>query len=257
MIPPSDEVPQLAGENVMHGVDAKDASTVMTPFTFNRNIKLASLRIGVDPSAPKELVDKLRELGMRSRDIGPRPTVPGIGGGGLNVEYAAAFDDYVQRKAKEIGLDLNTVVTPTTGGAPFPGTVPAPAGPPSPMAPADWNPRFVSGRTVKAFEFLQNQRRRFVLVTKWGEFMKDLDLFIGAPTADVAPNAQTGHPCAVVPYKFDVPVQQGAAAPAPVALNAQPICAVITGALYNDDTILSVAHQFQTHNDVYLKHPAL
>ena len=243
--------------NVIHGVDTKDASTVMTPFTFNRNIKLASLKVGVDPSAPKELVDKLRELGMRPRDIGPRPTVPGIGGGGLNVEYAAAFDDYVQRKAKEIGLDLNTVVTPTTGGAPFPGTVPAPTGPPSPMAPADWNPRFVNGRTVKAFEFLQNQRRRFVLVTKWGEFMKDLDLFIGAPTADVAPNAQTGHPCAVVPYKFDVPVQQGAAAPAPVALNAQPICAVITGALYNDDTILSVAHQFQTHSDVYLKHPAL
>jgi len=40
-------------------------------------------------------------------------------------------------------------------------------------------------------------------------------------------------------------------------LNPQPICAVITGALYNDDKILSVAHQFQTHDDVYLKHPTL
>ena len=129
------------------------------------------------------------------------------------------------------------------------------------MAPADWNPRFVNGRTVRAFEFMQNQRRRFVLVTKWGEFMKDLDLFIGAPNADVGPNAQTGHPCAVVPYKFDVPVQGGrggAAAAAPAApLNPQPICAVITGALYNDDKILSVAHQFQTHTDVHLKHPTL
>ena len=93
-------------------------------------------------------------------------------------------------------------------------------------------------------------------------------MFIGAPTADVAPNAQTGHPCAVVPYKFDVPVQQGGgggrggAAPAPTTpppapLNPQPICAVITGALYNDDKILSVAHQFQTHNDVVSKHPSL
>lgn len=254
--------------NTIHGVDAKDPSTVMTPFNFDRNIKLASLRVGVDPNAPKELVDKLRELGMKPKDIGPRPTVPGIGGGGLNVEYAAAFDDYVQRKAKESGLDLNTVITATTGGTPFPGTVPAPTGPPSPMAPADWNPRFVNGRTVKGFEFLQNQRRRYVLVTKWGEFMKDLDLFIGAPQADVAPNAQTGHPCAVVPYKFDVPVQQArgtgaggataaAAAPPSAPLNPQPICAVITGALYNDDKILSVAHQFQTHNDVYLKHPTL
>ena len=259
--------------NAIHGVDEKDPSTVMTPFTFDRNIKLASLRIGVDPNAPKELVDRLKELGMKPTAIGARPTVAGIGGGGLNVEYAAAFDDYVQRKAKEIGLDLNTVLTPTTGGAPFPGTVPPPAGPPSPMAPADWNPRFVNGRTVKAFEFVQNQRRRYVLVAKWGEFMKDLDLFIGAPQADIAPNAQTGHPCVVVPYKFDVPVQQGgggggagaggvppalpAPAPATSPLDPQPICAVITGALYNDDTILSVAHQFQTHTDVYLRHPSL
>jgi hypothetical protein len=257
--------------NAIHGVDAKDPSTVMTPFNFDRNIKLASLRVGVDPNAPKELVDKLKELGMKPTDIGARPTVPGVGGGGLNVEYAAAFDDYVQRKAKEIGLDLNTVITPTTGGAPFPGTVAPPQGPPSPMAPADWNPRFVNGRTVKAFEFMQNQRRRYILVTKWGEFMKDLDLFIGAPSADVAPNAQTGHPCAVVPYKFDVPVQQGGRGggagaagatpatptPPPAPLNPQPICAVITGALYNDDKILSVAHQFQTHTDVYMKHPSL
>ena len=251
--------------NAIHGVDEKDPSTVMTPFTFDRNVKLASLRIGVDPSAPKELVDKLKELGMRPKDIGARPTVPGVGGGGLNVEYAAAFDDYVQRKAKEIGLDLNAVITPTTAGAPFPGTVPPPAGPPSPMAPADWNPRFVNGRTVKAFEFLQNQRRRYVLVARWGEFMKDLDLFIGGPYADVAPNAQTGHPCAVVPYKFDVPVVPAAgspaagAPPAPAAapLNPQPICAVITGALYRDDAVLSVAHQFQIHTDVSQKHPSL
>ncbi|MDQ2665935.1 MAG: amidase [Gemmatimonadota bacterium] len=249
--------------NVIHGVDEKDPSTVMTPFTFDRNIKLASLRVGVDPKAPKELVDKLRALGMRTKDIGARPTVPGVGQGSLNVEYAAAFDEYVQRKAREIGLDLNTVLTPSVGNTPFAGTVAAPSGPPSPMAPADWNPRFVNGRTVKAFEYLQNQRRRYALVVKWGEFMKDLDLFIGAPQDDVGPNAQTGHPCAVVPYKFDVPVQQGGgrggAAPVtpPPPLNPQPICGVITGALYNDDVILSVAHQLQTHTDVYTKHPSL
>jgi hypothetical protein len=99
--------------------------------------------------------------------------------------------------------------------------------------------------------------------------MKDLDMFIGAPQADVAPNAQTGHPCAVVPYKFDVPPQQqqgrggggGGANPTPAAppapLNPQPIGAVITGALYNDDKILSVAHQFQVHDDTVNKHPTL
>jgi Asp-tRNA(Asn)/Glu-tRNA(Gln) amidotransferase A subunit family amidase len=265
--------------NAIHGSDPKDPSTITTPFHFDPNIDLSKLRIGVDPGrpspdaarpnladpgAPAELVAKLRALGMNPKVIGARPTVAGIGGGGLNVEYAAAFDDYVQRKAKEIGLDLATVLTPTTNGAPFPGTVQAPAGNPSPMAPADWNPRFVNGRTVKAYEFLQNQRRRYVLVAKWGEFMKGLDLFIGSTFADVAPNAQTGHPCAVVPYKFDVPQQQPAAAPragtaatpAP-ALQPQPICAVITGALYADDKILSVAHRFQVHDDTVSRHPAV
>jgi Asp-tRNA(Asn)/Glu-tRNA(Gln) amidotransferase A subunit family amidase len=255
--------------SVLHGVDTKDSSTVTMPFQFDRNLKLASLRIGVDPAAPKELVDTLRTLGMNPKTIGARPTVAGMQGGGLNVEYAAAFDFYVQRKAKEIGLDLNTVYdAPRTGNAPFGNNVAAlpkgiEPGATNPMAAADWNPRFVGGRATRGFEFMQNQRRRMLLVAQWGEFMKNLDLFIAGPNADVGPNAQTGHPCAVLPYKFDVPQFGGggggganAAAPAPV-YKAQPICGVITGNLYNDDLILSVAHQFQKATDHHTKRPAL
>lgn len=244
--------------NVLHGVDEKDPSTVTTPFNFDRNLKLASMRIGADPNAPKELLDKLRELGATFKEIGPRPTVGGMGQGGLGVEYAAAFDAYVQRKAKETGLDLNNL--PERSATP----PPAPAAPPAnPMAPADWNPRFVNGRTVRGFDFLQVQRRRLMLVTKWGEFMRDLDMFIANPFADVAPNAQTGHPCVVVPYKFDVPQPQtfGARLPTDVPpsppLAPQPICATIVGALYQDDHLLGVAHQFQAHTDLHLKHPTM
>ena len=254
--------------NVIHGVDEKDPSTITTPFHFDRTLALGSLRVGVDANAPKELVDTLKELGMKPKDIGARPTVAGVGQGSLNVEYAAAFDSYVQRKAKEIGLDLTTLPEPPKPGAtPVAATPPAPttapAAPANPMAPADWNPRFVAGRTVRAFDFVQNQRRRYLLVSAWGEFMKDLDLFIGGPFADVAPNAQTGHPCVVVPYKFDVPVPQQGQRPAtvppapPPELTAQPICGVITGALYNDDTILGVAHQFQVRTEVHLRRPSL
>lgn len=129
------------------------------------------------------------------------------------------------------------------------------------MAPADWNPRFVSGRTTTGLEFLQTERRRYVLISKWAEFMKDLDMFIGSPSADVGANAQTGHPCTVLPYKFDVPQQfrrrrNGATQP-PLDLKAQPICATIVGNLFNDDKILSVAHQFQVHDETVSKHPAL
>jgi hypothetical protein len=104
-----------------------------------------------------------------------------------------------------------------------------------------------------------------VLISKWAEFMKDLDLFIGNPGADIAPNAQTGHPCAVLPYKFDVPqtgrpntppVAGAAPTPPQPVLNPQPICGVIVGNLYNDDKILSVAHQFQVHDDTVNRHPS-
>lgn len=245
--------------NAVHGVDEKDPSTVMTPFQFDRSIRLASLRIGVDPNAPKELVDKLRELGMQPREVGPRPAVPGMQSG-LGVEGAAAFDMYVQRKAKEIGLDLAALPEPVAG-APGVRPGPTPAGTPAnPMAPADWNPRFVNGRRARAFDFVQSQRRRFVMISRWAEYFRDLDLFIGAPTADIGANAQTGHPCVVVPYKFDVPQQPrggpGANQPT-LELKAQPICAVLTGALYQDDKILGVAHQFQANTDIHLRRPAV
>lgn len=255
--------------NAIHGMDPKDPSTITTPFNFDRNLALSSLRLGVDASAPKELVDKFRELGLQPRTIGARPVVGGMGAGGLNVEYAAAFDSYVQRKAKEFGLDLNALPEPAPGSSPFGPSAPFGTTPPArpaglapdvenPMAPADWNPRFVTGRTERAFEFLQRQRRRMQLVQAWGEFMKDLDGFIGGPMADVAPNAQTGHPCVVVQYKFDVPSfgRRPGTAPLPT-LQAQPICAVITGNLYNDDIILSIAHQFQKATDFHNHRPEL
>jgi len=266
--------------NAIHGVDEKDASTVMTPFQYDRNIKLASVRIGYDEKAPKEMVDALRAMGAQPKQIGARPRLQdfGMGGGGLNVEYAAAFDFFVQRKAKEIGLDLNALPEPTPrtgGGGGVYGTMPADYLS-SPMAPANWNPRFVGGRTQRAFEFVNNQRRRMQYLTAYQAFIKDVDMFIGSADTgwDVGPNAQTGNPCAVVPYKFDVPQAPGAAGagagarpPAGAAaaaatpptppLNPQPICGIIIGALYHDDKILSVAHQLQKYNDVVNKHPVL
>lgn len=249
--------------NAIHGVDESDPSTVTTPFTFSSSLDLAALRIGVDPNAPAELVDGLKALGAKPTSIGARPTVPGMAGGGLGVEYAAAFDAYVRRKAKETGLDLTNIPertpAPPGGGANTP--------PANPMAPADWNPRFVNGRRILGFDFLQVQRRRHVLVRQWGEFMRELDMFVAAPAADVAANAQTGHPCVVVPYAFAVPSSRGfGGRPAnpPVApatpeppLSPQPICGTIVGALYQDDLILGVAHRFQEQHDFHLRRPAL
>ena len=272
--------------NAIHGVDEKDPSTVTTPFHFDRDIKMASLRIGVDANAPKEFTDKLRELGANPKPIAARPQIQG--GGALGVESAAAFDSYVQWKAKELGIDLATIPEPPrpaagTGGGGGGGGGGAAGAPPAAAAGAaggarpagdPGNPtgmaaltRWTNGRFPRAFEFVQQQRRRYVLITQMAELLKDVDMYVpamsGQGQGDIGLHAQTGHPCAVVPYKFEPqtsrPFTGGRpdTTAAPIAYNPQPICTVLAGNLYNDDMILSVAHKYQMATDWHTRHPKL
>ena len=263
--------------NAIHGVDEKDPSTVMTPFQFDRAIKLSSVRIGVDANAPKVFVDKLRELGANPQPIGPRPQLPGGGGGGGG-ESAAAFDSYVRAKAKELGIDVTTLGTGGgrggaggadsagrggRGGGRGAGGIP---GDPTPIASLTSR---AGGRSALALDFIQAQRRQHILMVRMAEFLKDWDMYVPSETGgDVGLHSQTGHPCAVVPYKFEAPttpvngavmgpgVDSGGVAGG-IQYNPKPICAVLAGNLFNDDKILSVAHQFQINTDVHTRHPAL
>lgn len=281
--------------NTIHGVDPKDPGTVTTPFHFDRNVKLASMRIGVDATAPKEFVDKLKEIGAKPVDLGPRPSQ--AGGGGLGVESAAAFDFYVQMKAKELGIDVASIPEPQgrgggrgrgagadsgavrlagadsaarAGGGGGGGFAPPRGDPGNPTGMAALT-RWTGGRFPRAFDFVNAQRRRYILISEMAEQLKDLDMYVPGTQGgyDVGLHSQTGHPCAVVPYKFDSqPAGRGgrggtgATVPTdssgqPIVYNKQPICAVIAGNLYNDDKILSVAHQYQIHTDWHTKHPSI
>jgi hypothetical protein len=285
--------------NEIHGTDPKDPGTVMTPFKFDRNLKIASMRIGVDPQAPKEFVDGLVALGAKTKPIGARPANQG---GGFGAESAAAFDSYVQMKAKELGVDLATIPEPagrgggggggggrggrggadsTAGrggagggagaGAPAAGAPPARPGDPTGMATIT---RWTGGRFPRAFDFINAQRRRFTLISEMETLLKDFDMYIPTANGDIGLHAQTGHPCAVVQYKFEPqpagrgggPGRGGAAggadsagrgAPPPEPFNPQPICATLAGNLYNDDLILSVAHQFQVASDWHKRRPKI
>ena len=127
--------------NTIYGADEKDPSTVTAPFQFDRNIKLSALRIGVAENAPKEFVDKLRELGADPKPIGARPQFARSGGGGGGGgDGGAAFDFYVQMKAKELGVDMASLpalvarsrsAADSSGGRGGRGGVP---GDPTPMA---------------------------------------------------------------------------------------------------------------------------
>jgi Asp-tRNA(Asn)/Glu-tRNA(Gln) amidotransferase A subunit family amidase len=104
--------------------------------------------------------------------------------------------------------------------------------------------RFMRGRTVTAFDFLQSQRRRLLLMQEMATLMKDYDMYVPA-NGDVGLTNQTGHPAAIVPYKFSD------------GENSQPVCATIIGDLFADDKILSVAHAFQAATERHLRHPRM
>src|SRR5688572_5466879 len=99
--------------NVIHGVDEKDPGSITMPFHFDSNIDLSRLRIGVrrpqnqqnpDPNFPVFL-EKLKALGAKTHELAAPPTVAGSQGG-IGVESAAAFDSFVQAKAKELGMTM-------------------------------------------------------------------------------------------------------------------------------------------------------
>jgi Asp-tRNA(Asn)/Glu-tRNA(Gln) amidotransferase A subunit family amidase len=274
--------------NVIHGADEKDPGSITMPFHFNSNIDLSHLRIGVRRQQNADanfsaFVDKLKALGAKPTDIGDPPTVAGSQGG-LDVESAAAFDSYVQFKAKELGMDMDAVLAAygrggrgggggrggRGGAAPDSAAVTEAGRAAAPPANNGQLNRWVPGRVPTAMDFVQSQRRRQMLITAWQEYLKNTDLYVGA--ADTGVHAQTGHPVAVVQMAFGIRAGGGrgggrggrggadstaAPAAAPVALNPQPICTQIAGNLYNDDVILSVAHKYQINTTWHQERPKL
>ncbi|HTE47203.1 MAG TPA: amidase [Gemmatimonadaceae bacterium] len=277
--------------NVIHGSDEKDPGSITMPFHFNSNIDLGALRIGIrkqnsNAATPDTVfpafVEKLKSLGAKPTDLGDAPTVAGSRGG-LDEESAAAFDSYVQMKAKELGMDMATILTTYgpgaargAGGGGGGGRGAAGGGGGTGSGPTSGQlNRWVPGRVPTAMDFIQSQRRRQMLITAWQEYLKNIDLYVGA--ADTGVHAQTGHPVTVVQMGFGIRAAGGggrggrgggrggdstatapATPPAPVVpLKPQPICTQIAGNLYLDDVILSVAHKYQINTGWHLERPKL
>jgi Asp-tRNA(Asn)/Glu-tRNA(Gln) amidotransferase A subunit family amidase len=219
--------------NTIHGIDEKDPATVMAPFHFERNVDLRKYRIGFDDRAPKEFVDKLRELGADPKPMPARPDSRGVSS--LGVESAAAFDFWISTlpplPPDSVAM-LAAAAADTTGGGRGRG------------GGGGTRARFGRGRTVTALDYLQSQRRRLLLINQMAAVMKDFDMYVSGQ-GDVTLTNQTGHPAVALPHTFS----EGA--------NGQPVCTTIIGNLFADDSILSVAHAYQRATNWHTRHPKL
>jgi hypothetical protein len=188
-------------------------------------LDLATVRIGFTEDAPESFLSALVDLGASPR---PMPPLPELALNQLNVEDAAAFDFHV-----------------APGGSEPPQPDPS-------LSAADRRRalRFVVGREVPAFDYVNGQRRRLVLMQRMAEAMTDFDMFVSGDGELVLTN-DTGHPSVVLPYDFGV---RNPEAESPTTM---PLTVTLVGDLFADDKILGVAHAFQKVTGWHLRRPDL
>lgn len=108
-----------------------------------------------------------------------------------------------------------------------------------------WPDTFRRAQFVPAVEFLRAERVRSLLMRAMAGKMEQVDMYVGNGQDLVITNL-TGHPSVALNAGFKE--QNGRDAPQVVT---------ITGRLYDESTLLAVAHAFQQATDVHLRRPPL
>jgi Asp-tRNA(Asn)/Glu-tRNA(Gln) amidotransferase A subunit family amidase len=96
-----------------------------------------------------------------------------------------------------------------------------------------------SGYFIPAVEFIQANRFRMRVMEQVDKALGDLDLFVGS---NQALTNRTGHPVISLPNGF---------------FRGSPTALHLTGKLFGEQEILTLAHAFQANTDFHLQHPRL
>jgi Asp-tRNA(Asn)/Glu-tRNA(Gln) amidotransferase A subunit family amidase len=107
-----------------------------------------------------------------------------------------------------------------------------------------WPRTFRQGQFVPAVEYLRAARVRTLLMRAMARLMETIDLYVGGN--DLALTNLTGHPTVVLPDGFRA--RDGRDLPGSLTF---------TGRLYDETTLLAVAHAYQQAGDSHLKRPPL
>ena len=108
-----------------------------------------------------------------------------------------------------------------------------------------WPNSFRRSRFIPAVEYIQANRFRYLLIQQMNEIMKDFDVVV---TPSFGGNQLlitnlTGHPCVVIPNGFNK--------------KGSPTSISFIGSLFDEATILAVAHEYQKITNFNDQHPAL
>jgi Asp-tRNA(Asn)/Glu-tRNA(Gln) amidotransferase A subunit family amidase len=207
--------------SAIHGPDGQDLTVHDVPFRWDPNVKLSSLRIGIDRAAfdavmrnekrapiYREALAVLERQGVKPMPITLPPNNAAYGAIAsvtIDCESAAAF-----QKLTAAGR-LGKLVQQAEGS---------------------WPNTFRIGSTIPASDYIAAQQVRAKLQREMAEALKDVDCFITIPfaSANLVYTNLTGHPTVVTRCGM---------------LDGAPQMIEFTGQLYREDAILRLAMAYE------------
>lgn len=211
--------------SALHGPDDHDATVHAAPFRWDGNAGVRGLRVGVmRADFERQSITKpfdtaalavLAELGVTFVDVEVPEQPYNAMRLILNAEAGAAFDELVRS-----GRAAELVS----------------------QGPNAWPATFRSAHFIPATEYINANRARTQAMHAWDALMQRVDVIV-APTnsGQLLATNLTGHPAVILPHGFRE--------------NGTPVSLTFVGRLFDEETLLRVAHAYQQRTDFHLKRP--
>lgn len=217
--------------NAIYGPDGRDGTVIDAPFRWHPDLDLRRLRIGY---VARELDEPRGDATGEQRAV-----------------LAAALDVLRETGATLVPVELPDfpadalrIVLEAESAAAFDDLTLSGGVDELTRQTADaWPNSFRAARYIPAVEYLRAQRARTLLIERVEGLLAGVDVFVSpSRSAGLAMTNLTGHPA--------LAVKAGFAAGLPVAL-------MVTGRLYDEATVLGVAHAFEQRTPWGAMHPDL
>jgi Asp-tRNA(Asn)/Glu-tRNA(Gln) amidotransferase A subunit family amidase len=205
----------------IHGADPADPTAVTRPFDWPGQVKLDGLKVGyIDGSRKADdrpELKALKELGVKLVPV----KLPG------------------QEAGQIVSTILNAECTAAFDELPRAGVRDGYG--------RGWRGTFQEGQFITAVEYIRANRLRTQLMQKMAAVMETVDVYVTDPISDLRVTNLTGHPSVCLPNGLSK--GQGGV--------EMPMALVFTGRLYEETTLLAVAHAYQTATGHHTKRPPM
>jgi Asp-tRNA(Asn)/Glu-tRNA(Gln) amidotransferase A subunit family amidase len=212
----------------LHGPDGVDQTVHAAPFNWDGDADARGLRVGVLQSAFDQ------QQATKPFDTEALRVIAGLG------------VTMVPVTLPEQPYDAMRIILNAEAGAAFDeltrsGRVRELAG----QGPGAWPTTFRNARLIPAVDYINANRVRTQAIQAWDAFFQSVDVLV-APTgsAQLLATNLTGHPAVILPHGFRDP-------------EGTPVSLTFIGRLFDEGTMLRLAHAYQRATAHHLRHPAL